>query len=97
MVCEADEPMEEENDPVASDGKCGHGHCGHILPQIRKEGRPEASLMYKKPRVEENRVITVLSGGVGPILTLPAIGWEVPSPMTRRPSWIRSVPRGVLL
>lgn len=56
MVCEADEPKEEENDPVTSEGKRTHGGCGHIQPQIRKEGL-KLLLVYKKAKDDEDGVI----------------------------------------
>jgi DNA-directed RNA polymerase II subunit RPB1 len=37
-VCEPDDPKEEGVDPENEELKCGHGGCGQIQPQIRKEG-----------------------------------------------------------
>jgi hypothetical protein len=40
MVCEPDEPREEGDgaENKEPEAKKGHGGCGHIQPQIRKEG-----------------------------------------------------------
>lgn len=38
MVCEADEPKEETEGGEHAEEKRGHGGCGHLQPQIRKEG-----------------------------------------------------------
>ena len=49
-VCEPDDAKEEGAD-AENDEKCGHGGCGHIQPQIRKEGlnstrRPRTMTMF---------------------------------------------------
>jgi len=59
MVCEADEPRDDEAevDPSASE-KRRHGGCGHIQPNIRKEGL-KLFLVYKKIKDEDEMVITL--------------------------------------
>lgn len=52
-VCEADDPKDEEADPVGEGQKSGHGGCGHIQPQIRKEGL-KLFLVYKKAKDEDD-------------------------------------------
>lgn len=44
-VCQIDDPKEEGENP--DEAKRGHGGCGHIQPQIRKEGL-KLFLQYKK-------------------------------------------------
>ena len=51
MVCEADE-QREEGDLDGDEPKKGHGGCGHLQPQIRKEGL-KLFLQYKKPKDED--------------------------------------------
>ena len=58
MTCEADEPKEDE-DGMAQDGepeKKGHGGCGHVQPNIRKEGL-KLFLVYKKQKDEEEQLV----------------------------------------
>jgi DNA-directed RNA polymerase II subunit RPB1 len=54
MVCEPDEPKEEgegtENEEP--EVKKGHGGCGHVQPQIRKEGL-KLFVQYKKPKDDD--------------------------------------------
>ncbi|VDC07033.1 unnamed protein product [Peniophora sp. CBMAI 1063] len=50
-VCEPDEPKEEGQDE--GDRKPGHGGCGHVQPQIRKEGL-KLFLQYKKGKDEDD-------------------------------------------
>lgn len=57
MICEADEPKDEDGDVVVEDGKKGHGGCGHVQPLIRKEGL-KLFLVYKKSKDEEEMVST---------------------------------------
>lgn len=54
-VCEADDPKDEEAEPVGEGQKRGHGGCGHIQPQIRKEGL-KLFLVYKKAKDEDDPV-----------------------------------------
>ena len=51
MVCEADE-QRDEGDLDGDEPKKGHGGCGHLQPQIRKEGL-KLFLQYKKPKDED--------------------------------------------
>jgi DNA-directed RNA polymerase II subunit RPB1 len=55
MVCEPDEPKEEgdgaENEEP--EAKKGHGGCGHIQPQIRKEGQ-KLFIQYKKLKDDDD-------------------------------------------
>ena len=48
-VCATDDPKEEGDN---SEEKRGHGGCGHIQPQIRKEGL-KLFLQYKKVEGED--------------------------------------------
>ncbi|KAF5376975.1 hypothetical protein D9615_007212 [Tricholomella constricta] len=53
-VCEPDDPKEEgaeENDEV----KKGHGGCGHVQPQIRKEGL-KLFVQYKKAKDDDEEM-----------------------------------------
>lgn len=60
-VCEADEVMKDENDDVMDgqtrEGRRGHGHggCGHIQPDIRKEGL-KLFLVYKRNSDDDDGV-----------------------------------------
>ncbi|KAI0271722.1 RNA polymerase II large subunit [Gloeopeniophorella convolvens] len=56
-VCEADE-QKEEGDPEGDEPKKGHGGCGHLQPQIRKEGL-KLFLQYKKSKDEDEDIKTV--------------------------------------
>lgn len=52
MICEPDEPK-EENDGIDNDEpKKGHGGCGAAQPQIRKEGL-KLFAQYKRSRDED--------------------------------------------
>ena len=50
MLCEPDEPKEE--DAEGDEPKKGHGGCGHIQPTIRKEGL-KLYLNYKKQKDDD--------------------------------------------
>jgi len=50
MVCEPDDPKDEGAEPDTDEVKKGHGGCGHIQPQIRKEGL-KLFVQYKKARM----------------------------------------------
>jgi DNA-directed RNA polymerase II subunit RPB1 len=61
MTCEADEPK-EENEGNDDDAKKGHGGCGAVQPQIRREGL-KLFVQYKKSKDEDEvRVIVSLIG-----------------------------------
>jgi DNA-directed RNA polymerase II subunit RPB1 len=51
MVCEPDEPKEDGENPD-EEAKKGHGGCGHIQPQIRKEGL-KLFVQYKKAKDDD--------------------------------------------
>lgn len=51
-VCEADEPKEEGDDGEDAEVKKGHGGCGHVQPQIRKEGL-KLFVQYKKQKDDD--------------------------------------------
>lgn len=51
-VCEADEPKEEGEDAEDVEVKKGHGGCGHVQPQIRKEGL-KLFVQYKKQKDDD--------------------------------------------
>ena len=54
MVCEADaEPEEPDGSEQPEVPKRGHGGCGHIQPQIRKEGL-KLFLQYKRSKNDED-------------------------------------------
>jgi DNA-directed RNA polymerase II subunit RPB1 len=50
MICDPDDPKEEGDD---SDEKKGHGGCGHVQPQIRKEGL-KLFVHYKKSKDDDD-------------------------------------------
>ena len=52
-ICESDEPKEEGVEAENEEQKRGHGGCGHIQPQIRKEGL-KLFLQYKKTKDEDD-------------------------------------------
>jgi len=52
MVCEPDDPKDEGAEPDGEEVKKGHGGCGHLQPQIRKEGL-KLFVQYKKPKDED--------------------------------------------
>lgn len=53
MVCEPDEPKEEgEGENDEPEAKKGHSGCGHLQPQIRKEGL-KLFVQYKKQKDED--------------------------------------------
>ena len=52
MVCEADEQRHEGDLDDGDELKKGHGGCGHLQPQIRKEGS-KLFLQYRKPKDED--------------------------------------------
>ena len=52
MVCEPDDPKDEGVEPDADEVKKGHGGCGHIQPQIRKEGL-KLFVQYKKAKDDD--------------------------------------------
>ncbi|KAF7974929.1 hypothetical protein HWV62_10969 [Athelia sp. TMB] len=51
-VCEADEPKEEGDEGEDAEVKKGHGGCGHVQPQIRKEGL-KLFVQYKKQKDDD--------------------------------------------
>jgi len=53
MACEPDDPKEEGVDPDNEDPKRGHGGCGHIQPQVRKEGL-KLFVQYKKTKDDDD-------------------------------------------
>jgi hypothetical protein len=53
MVCEPDDPKEEGVDPDNEEPKRGHGGCGHIQPQVRKEGL-KLFVQYKKTKDDDD-------------------------------------------
>jgi DNA-directed RNA polymerase II subunit RPB1 len=57
MVCEADE-QRDEGDLDGDEPKKGHGGCGHLQPQIRKEGL-KLFLQYKKSKDEDEDIKSV--------------------------------------
>lgn len=61
-VCEPDEPKDEEEGGVGDEAvKKGHGGCGHIQPNIRKEGL-KLYLQYKKVK-DDDEVSCMLTPG----------------------------------
>lgn len=54
MVCEADEPK-EENAEEGEEPKKGHGGCGHVQPLIRKEGL-KMFVQYKRTKDEDDEL-----------------------------------------
>ncbi|KAI0063081.1 beta and beta-prime subunits of DNA dependent RNA-polymerase [Artomyces pyxidatus] len=54
-VCEPDEPKEDGEGQENDEPKKGHGGCGHLQPQIRKEGL-KLFLQYKKSKDEDDDI-----------------------------------------
>lgn len=73
--CEADEPKEENDGNENDDAKKGHGGCGAVQPQIRKEGL-KLFVQYKKSKDEDE--VRVLSRFARPSLTS-NLGDQIPS------------------
>ncbi|CAL1696999.1 unnamed protein product [Somion occarium] len=55
MVCEPDEPREENENMDADEPKKGHGGCGAAQPLIRKEGL-KLFVQYKRSKDEDEEV-----------------------------------------
>ncbi|KAJ7451085.1 DNA-directed RNA polymerase II, subunit 1 [Mycena latifolia] len=53
MVCEPDDPKDENADPDGEEPKKGHGGCGYVQPQIRKEAL-KLFAQYKKPKDDDD-------------------------------------------
>jgi hypothetical protein len=51
-VCEPDDPKEEGAEGEMEEVKKGHGGCGHVQPQVRKEGL-KLFLQYKKAKDDD--------------------------------------------
>lgn len=61
-VCEPDDIKEDGVDPEADEPKKGHGGCGHIQPQVRKEGL-KLFVQYKKTKDDDDvRVFSLVLG-----------------------------------
>ncbi|KAF9466907.1 beta and beta-prime subunits of DNA dependent RNA-polymerase [Collybia nuda] len=54
-ACEPDDPKDENAEPDAEEVKKGHGGCGHVQPQIRKEGL-KLFVQYKKAKDDDEEV-----------------------------------------
>jgi DNA-directed RNA polymerase II subunit RPB1 len=52
MVCEPDDPK-DENAEDGEEPKKGHGGCGYVQPQIRKEAL-KLFAQYKKPKDDDD-------------------------------------------
>lgn len=52
MVCEGDEVKEETDGADPAEEKKGHGGCGAVQPQVRKEGL-KMFVQYKKPKDDD--------------------------------------------
>jgi len=61
-VCEPDEVKDEGADPESDESKKGHGGCGHIQPQIRKEGL-KLFVQYKKTKDDDDVGFSVCCHG----------------------------------
>ncbi|KAJ7724988.1 DNA-directed RNA polymerase II, subunit 1 [Mycena maculata] len=55
MVCEPDDPKDENADPDGEEPKKGHGGCGYVQPQIRKEAL-KLFAQYKKPKDDDDEM-----------------------------------------
>ncbi|CAK5279790.1 unnamed protein product [Mycena citricolor] len=55
MTCEADDPKEENQEPDAEEPKKGHGGCGYVQPQIRKEAL-KFFAQYKRPKDDDDEL-----------------------------------------
>lgn len=51
-ACEPDDPKDEGADQDGEEPKKGHGGCGHVQPQVRKEGL-KLFVQYKKPKDDD--------------------------------------------
>jgi DNA-directed RNA polymerase II subunit RPB1 len=58
MTCEPDDLKDEGAEPDPDEVKKGHGGCGHIQPQVRKEGL-KLFVQYKKPK-DDDEVCRIL-------------------------------------
>jgi DNA-directed RNA polymerase II subunit RPB1 len=52
MICDPDEPKEDGENAENEEPKKGHGGCGHVQPQIRKEGL-KLFVQYKRPKDDD--------------------------------------------
>ncbi len=52
-VCEPDDIKDESADPDNDEPKKGHGGCGHVQPQVRKEGL-KLFVQYKKSKDDDD-------------------------------------------
>lgn len=59
MVCEPDD-SKEGTDPDNEEPKKGHGGCGHIQPQIRKEGL-KFFVRYKKTKDDDDVCVILIA------------------------------------
>ncbi|KAJ7924363.1 hypothetical protein B0H13DRAFT_1978078 [Mycena leptocephala] len=55
MVCDPDDPKDENADPDGEEPKKGHGGCGYVQPQIRKEAL-KLFAQYKKPKDDDDEM-----------------------------------------
>ncbi|KAJ7171702.1 DNA-directed RNA polymerase II, subunit 1 [Mycena crocata] len=55
MVCEPDDPKDENADQDGEEPKKGHGGCGYVQPQIRKEAL-KLFAQYKKPKDDDDEM-----------------------------------------
>ncbi|KAJ6577080.1 DNA-directed RNA polymerase II, subunit 1 [Mycena sp. CBHHK59/15] len=55
MVCEPDDPKDEGAEQDGEEPKKGHGGCGYVQPQIRKEAL-KLFAQYKKPKDDDDEM-----------------------------------------
>ncbi|KAJ7630347.1 DNA-directed RNA polymerase II, subunit 1 [Roridomyces roridus] len=55
MVCEPDDPKDENADADGEEPKKGHGGCGYVQPLIRKEAL-KLFAQYKKPKDDDDEM-----------------------------------------
>ncbi|KAJ7293955.1 DNA-directed RNA polymerase II, subunit 1, partial [Mycena rebaudengoi] len=55
MVCEPDDPKDEGAEADGEEPKKGHGGCGYVQPQIRKEAL-KLFAQYKKPKDDDDEM-----------------------------------------
>ena len=72
MICEPDEPKDESEGAEAEEPKKGHGGCGHVQPQIRKEGL-KLFVQYKKAKDDDE----VGTADFSELISDPCLGGEV--------------------
>ncbi len=77
MICEPDEPKDDNDNMENDEPKKGHGGCGAAQPQIRKEGL-KLFVQYKRSKDEDEVCIHCVPLPQNWILTGRDVGGEDP-------------------